>query len=436
MALSKLSQRKVDTAPTGKHEDGGGLRLVVTPAKTRRWVFRYTFASKRKEKSLGHYPSVSLARAREKAALARELLSEGVDPKNHALDGRALVKDRPFISYAAQYIRLNRRQWKGKKTAKNWCYTLRKYAFPVIGDKPIRLITKDDIVKILLPIWTSHEDVPKRLQRRICEVINLAIADCPMNLKGYKNPAEWKDNLDKLMPKKAQRPKDETHYPSMPFELVPAFWKELRKMESRSSLAMQLLILTCARTQEVLGMQWSEVDMEQAVWEIPPERMKTGVRHRIPLTEPVMAILRKRHQGKRTDLVFPTQYKPEQMSNNAFLALMHRMGYSKQGGGGHYVPHGFRSSFRDWCSETTPFPDRLAEMSLSHVVDNEVEAAYRRRDMLSKRRVLLEAWARYVTTGNSGVLNVGAEDFDFHVLSDPRVLSLVQQVTNELKKGA
>ena len=390
MAIHKLSPRKVATAGPGKYEDGGGLRLVVSATGARKWVFRFTISGRRREMGLGSFPDVSLAEAREKAAACRRLVKEGIDPIEAR---RAERKEIPtFTTCAARYIRAHRHGWKNAKHARQWITTLKTYACPVIGNKQVDTISTEDILAILSPIWTSKTETAKRVQGRIENILDFAAAH---KWRDQMNPARWRGHLDKLLPKPT-RVKRITHHPAMPYSEVSAFMAELAENGSISALALQFLILTATRTSEVLQARWEEIDLEEAVWTIPAERMKARREHRVPLSDTAMNILADLPLIEGNPYVFPGARHGQPLSNMALLQLMRKMGYGAGGNRGHYVPHGFRSSFRDWAGEVSSFPRDVAEMALAHVIENKVEAAYRRGDLFAKRRKLMQAWADFL----------------------------------------
>lgn len=389
MAIHKLSPRKVATAGAGKYEDGGGLRLVVAKSKAKKWVLRFTINGKRREMGLGGYPDVSLAEAREQAAKYRKQAKSGIDP---ILTRQAEAKKIPsFTSCAARYIRAHRRGWKNAKHARQWVSTLKTYARPVIGEKPVDTVTTEDVLSILSPIWTTKTETAKRVQGRIENILDYAAAH---KYRDPLNPARWRGHLDKLLPRPS-RLKKVTHHPAMPYAEVPGFMAELSKNGSVSALALQFLILTATRTNEVLQAQWQEIDLKNAIWTIPPERMKARREHRVPLSDAAMNILAAVPKIEGNPFVFPGARHGRPLSNMALLQLMRGMGYGTKGDRENYVPHGFRSSFRDWSGGVSSFPRDVAEMALAHAIENKVETAYRRGDLFAKRRRMLQAWADY-----------------------------------------
>lgn len=331
---------------------------------------------------------IGLAAARAKAGEHRRQAAAGVDP----IEARTLEPERipSFTTCAARYIRAHRRGWRNAKHAQQWVRTLKTYARPVIGAKPVDEVGTEDILRILSPIWGTKTETAKRLQGRIENVLDFAAA---RKYRDPVNPARWRGHLDKLLPKPT-RVQRVAHHPAMPYPEVPAFVAELSRNGSVSALALQLLILTACRTGEVLQAQWEEVDLQAATWTIPASRTKTHREHRVPLSNAALAILA---ALPRVDgYVFPGARSGRPLSNMALLQLMRGMGYGVNGTRGAYVPHGFRSSFRDWSGEVSNFPRDVAEMALAHVIENKVEAAYRRGDLFAKRRAMMQAWAEYL----------------------------------------
>lgn len=390
MAIHKLSARKVATAKPGKYEDGGGLRLVVSKTGSKRWVFRYTLHGRRREMGLGSWPDVSLADARDLALKSRRLVKDQIDP----IEARRLKRRRipDFTSCAALFIRAHRHGWRNRKHARQWISTLKTYARPVIGNKPVNAVSTEDVLAILSPIWKTRTETAKRVQGRLENILDFAAA---RKWRDSPNPARWRGHLDKLLPRPSQVKKVK-HYPAMPWQEVPAFMTELRTKESIAPKALQFLILTAARTKEVLHARWEEIDLAQSIWIIPEERMKMGKEHRVPLPKAATELLRSLPREAGNPYVFPGSRPGKPLSKMSLRQALRRMGYGSNCEKGPYVPHGFRSSFRDWAGEVSIFPRDVVEMALAHVIKNKTEAAYRRGDLLIKRRKLMDAWAEYI----------------------------------------
>lgn len=392
MAIHRLKPRRVATAGPGKHEDGGGLRLVVSRTGAKKWVLRFTIHGQRREMGLGTYPDVSLAEARRDASRYRKLAKAGTDP---ITTRRAELEGIPtFTTCAARYIRANRKGWRNAKHARQWVSTLKTYARPVLGDKRVDTIGTEDVLKVLSPIWPSKTETAKRVQGRMENVLDYAAAH---KYRDPLNPARWRGHLDKLLPKPA-RVKIISHHPAMPHEELPAFMSELARHDSVSALALRFLILTATRTSEVLFAEWREIDREAAVWTVPAERMKARREHRVPLADAALDVLDALPRMAGNPYLFPGARHGRPLSNMALLQIMRGMGYGVNGTRGDYVPHGFRSTFRDWSGEVSSYPRDVAEMALAHVIENKVEAAYRRGDLFAKRRKMMADWTDYCTS--------------------------------------
>lgn len=385
--MGKLTVRKVATAAPGKHDDGNGLRLYVSASGARKWVYRFMLNGRRREAGLGPFPEVSLAQARDKATDYRRLVSQGIDP----IDYKAPTAVPTFTQCAARYIRAHRHGWSNPKHARQWAATLKTYARPLIGAKSVDAISTEDVLLILKPIWTTKTETAKRVQGRIENILDYATAH---KYRDASNPARWRGHLDKLLARPS-KVKTVEHHPAMPYAMLPEFMRELTGNSSISALALAWLILTATRTGETIGTRWDEVDQDAAIWTIPAARMKAKREHRVPLTETTLKILARLPRLEGNPHLFPGARYGRPISNMALLQLMRGMGYGVGGDRGAYVPHGFRSSFRDWAGEVSSFPREIAEAALAHVLESKVEAAYQRGDLLLKRRKLMEAWSTW-----------------------------------------
>ena len=387
MGIHKLNAAKVKSAPQGKYYDGGGLLLVVTKTLGRSWVLRYTLHGKRLDMGLGGLKNVSLAEARVKAKKFTTLASQGIDPKQ-SRDTENIIPP-TFAECASTLIESKRKEWKNAKHALQWVSTLETYANTKIGNMPIDRVTTYDVLSCLKPIWTIRTETASRVRSRIEGVIDFGIAH------GYRegpNPARWRGHLDKLLPspKKIAKP---VHQPAMLLNQIADFYNDLQSTDSMSALALQFLILTATRTSETLNAEW--VEIVDDTWTIPAARMKAGKAHRVPLTPEALKILERLGPVGGQYIFTGNNDKP--LSNMAMLQLMRRKGFGRNGKNGNAVPHGFRASFRDWSSEHTEYARDACEMALAHTVVDKTEAAYRRGDMLDKRRNLMSDWAHFVT---------------------------------------
>ena len=391
MAKGKLSALGVQRAKEGTHDDGNGLRLKVGKTGTKRWLLRLTVNGTRREIALGHYPDLGLEDAREAAGEARKAARQGIDPKSKPAEPDAIPT---FTSAAAAYIRAHRRSWRNAKHARQWTATLKTYVRPVIGSTPVDRITTEHSLRILQPIWTNKTETAKRVQGRIENVLDYAAA---RKWRDPVNPARWRGHLDKLLasPKKVAKP---VHRPAMPYRDLPGFMAELAAHHSVSASALRFLILTACRTGEVIGAQWDEIDTEAATWTIPRDRMKAGREHRVPLSREALGILEGLQRIAGNPFVFPGARHARPLSNMSMLQLMRGMGHGVGGSLSEAVPHGFRSTFRDWASEQTATPHAVMEAALAHVISDGTVAAYARSDLFAKRAALMEEWAEYCTT--------------------------------------
>jgi integrase len=380
---SKLTARKVEVAKPGKYCDGGNLYLIVSRTGSRKWMLRFTWRGRAKEMGLGSAASVPLADAREKAAAARRKIAQGLNP----IDERKRDSCTPPFDKMADEVReaLSPGFRNGKHRAQ-WKSTLETYAAP-LRRKPVDTITTDDILNVLKPIWIVKPETASRVRGRIEKVLDAAKA------KGFRdgeNPARWRGHLDHLLPRPSKLTRG--HHAAMPYEDVAAFLVELRKRQSGAALALELCILTAARSGEILGMRWSEIDLETTIWTVPATRMKAGREHRVPLSPRAADIIRQLKQMKGGDFVFPGQSHGKPVSSMAMEMILRRMKINNA------TVHGFRSSFRDWAGNVSNFPRELIETALAHVIGDKAEQAYRRSDALEKRRQLMETWAAYCLT--------------------------------------
>ena len=377
----KLSSQEVKslTSP-GRHSDGGGLYLSIDASGRRRWVFMYTSNGRRVELGLGSTSARSLKEAREEAASLRASLARGLDPRAE----RSKSTTKPtFGEFADEYVEAMRPSWRNAKHAAQWAMTLTEYAKP-LRRLPIDAVTTEEILRTLRPIWKRTPETAERLRGRIENVLSSAKAK---GLREGENPAAWKGHLDQLLPKRQRLTRG--HHAALPFNDMPGFFGILSTKSATAARALQFLILTAARSGEVLGATWSEVDLDRGLWVVPASRMKAGTEHRVPLSEAALNVLRSVDAGLRPeDYLFWGKSPDRPLSNMAMSMLLRRM-----------VPnvtvHGFRSSFRDWAAEVSAFSHEVCEMALAHTIPNRAEAAYRRGDLLEKRRELMEAWAAY-----------------------------------------
>lgn len=390
--IHKLTALQVQrfTEP-GYYGDGGGLWLQITKNGGRSWVFRFRLFGKNREMGLGPVHTISLAQAREKALLCRQLVLDGRDPIEERNAQRLKVAQeaaqvKTFAECAQAYIEAHRSGWKNVKHAKQWSSTLSTYADPVIGSLPVDLIDTPLILKILEPIWYEKTETASRVRNRIELILDWAAA---REYRTGENPARWKGHMDKLLPARSKIQRA-THFNALPYQDAPEFMKLLKQREGISARAVEFTILTVARSGEVRGALWSEINFEEKLWIIPKERMKAAKEHRIPLCEQVITLLSNLPRIKDHDLIFPGVHSQKPLSDMSLTAVLKRMNYQD------FTMHGFRSTFRDWAGETTNFPREVIEHALAHQLKDKAEAAYQRGDLLLKRKDLMGAWGEFL----------------------------------------
>jgi integrase len=390
----RFTVRGVETIKKpGLHADGGGLYLHVSKNGARSWIFRWKHDGRLRDMGLGPLNTVTLAEARDKALACRKLKLDGRDPIEERRAQRQAVKlegakAMTFKDCAEAYIGAHRAGWKNPKHAAQWPSTLETYVHSIFGSLPVQAIDVGFVMKALEPIWNAKPETASRVRGRIESVLDWATA------RGYRqgeNPARWRGHLENLLPKKSKVRQVE-HHAALPYAEIGAFMAALRERDGIAARALEFAILTAARTAEVIGATWAEVDLEGCLWTIPAARMKAGKEHRVPLSAAAVAILRAMAEVRTSEFVFPGNLAKQPLSQMAMLMLLRRMG--RDG----LTVHGFRSAFSDWCAEQTAFASEVREMALAHTVGDKVEAAYRRGDLFEKRRQLAEAWARYCAT--------------------------------------
>jgi integrase len=397
--INRLTTRRAETEKQpGRHADGGNLYLNVTasgPADSvsiaRSWVFMYRFGGKQREMGLGSLRDVPLARARELAADYRLALAEGRDP----LTIRAAPKVLTFGEAADQYIAAMSPGWKNVKHKAQWEMTLREYAGPIRG-LPVDQVGTEEVLRVLQPIWHTKAETASRVRGRIESVISWATAK---KLRSGENPARWRGHLDQILPKRQRLTRG--HHAALPIDDAPAFMTSLRDLESVGARGLEFTILTAARTSETVGARWPEIDLARRLWTVPATRMKGKREHRVPLSDRSIAILEEMATTRQSEFVFPGAKAGKPLSTMAFDMTLRRMQVD-------VTTHGFRSTFRDWASERTGFAHEVCEMALAHVIPNASEAAYRRGDLLEKRRELMAAWANFCGGEQANVIPIRA----------------------------
>ncbi|WP_035551514.1 site-specific integrase [Burkholderia sp. 9120] len=390
-AANRLSPLTVTrTTKPGLYADGGGLYLQITAAGVKSWLFRYMRAGKARGMGLGPVHTIGLAEARTRTLDCRRLLLDGVDPidsrnAERAAQRVAQANEMTFEQCAEKYIEAHRAGWKNAKHADQWTNTLSTYAAPVFDSLPVSAIDTALVMRVLEPIWATKTETASRVRGRIESVLDWA------TVRGYRageNPARLKGHLATLLPKRSRVRKVE-HHPALPYAQLGEFMQTLRSQEGVAARALEFLILTATRTNEVIGSTWSEFNLDEGVWTVPPERMKMGKEHRVPLSARAIEIIKAQKEVKRGDYVFQGARDKKPLSNMAMLQLLERMKHDD------ITVHGFRSTFRDWAGETTHYPREVCEAALAHGIKDKAEAAYARGDLFVKRAALMQAWATY-----------------------------------------
>jgi integrase len=378
----------------GKYPDGEGLYLVVSGPTSRNWSFRHWINGKERWHGLGSLNDVSLREARLKRDAARQQVRSGIDivqakrtAREEAMTASVTAAAPTFQESAERYIQENWVKW-SKKHRAQWPSSLKRYAYPTIGHLTIADIKPSHIFQLLQPIWVEKAETANRVRGRIETVIakNVDIDD-----KEFRNPAELTKQLREKLPKRMKHAP--RHHPALPYIDAPQFLNELANVSGTAGVALRFLILTVARTNEVLGARWSEIDAARAIWRIPGERMKMGESHSVPLSRMALALLDEMRNGSQNDLIF-SNYCGEPFSNMAMLAVLKRMNHA------HVTVHGFRATFATWAEECTEYPDGVREAALAHKYKNETMAAYQRGEKLEKRRALMNEWTDYICSAH------------------------------------
>ncbi len=402
--INKLTS-KFENRPTFFPVGGvAGLHWQITPGGSGSWALRVTIGGKRRWVGLGAYPEVRLGDARDRAREIKAQIAAGVDPLAERHAAKAALRREAGMTFGQaveEYLSAKLDEFRNEKHKKQWRSTLDTYAAPVIGKMQVKDLTVQDVLAVLSPIWTDKTETASRLRGRIENVLAWS------TVHGYRegdNPARWKGNLDAIMPKPGKVARKGNH-PAIKIDDAPRWFKALRQRGGTGSRALEFIALTAVRSQEVRGARWSEIDLDAAMWTIPADRMKMDREHRVPLTEAAVALLKALPRGKNP-LVFPA-VRGGELSDATLSATMKRLHAADVASGGAgfvdakskrpAVPHGLRSTFRDWAAERTDFPGDMAEIALAHRVGNAVEAAYRRGDMVEKRRGMMKAWAEFLT---------------------------------------
>jgi integrase len=363
----------------GRYGDGGGLYLEVDPSGAKRWVLRTVVRGRRRDIGLGGLRTTGLAQAREDAAQYRALARKGGDPLEERRKGRQIV---PTFAEAAQAVHDEHKEgWRSAKHRAQWLSTLKAYVFTRIGTKPVNEIQTSDVLAVLKPVWRTRPETARRVRQRIGVVMDWAKA------AGHRTGDNPVDGVAKGLPTQSERKK---HHIALPYADIAEFIRKLRSGDGNEvvRLAFEFTILTAARTGEVLGARWEEIDLSKSLWTIPLDRMKAQREHRVPLSPRCVEILRRAKELSGTAHVFPGRNADKPLTPMSLLEALRRLHAEA-------TVHGFRSAFRDWASEQTNFPRDVCEMALAHSIKDKTEAAYRRGDLLEKRRELMAAWATF-----------------------------------------
>lgn len=398
LAVSRL------TTP-GMYAVGGvsGLYLQVLPSGGRSWVLRVMVGGRRRDMGLGGFPDVTLAGARDAARKARERIAEGVDPIEERRARKSALRAEvarlvTFEEAAKAYIAAHGDSWRNDKHRQQWENTLSTYAYPKIGKLAVRDIGLPHILSVLEPIWKERTETATRLRGRIERILGWA------TVRGYReglNPARWRDHLDQQLAAPKRIAKSQ-HHAALPVGEIGDFMQRLRAAEGMGARALEFTILTAARSGEVRGARWPEIDLTAKVWTVPADRMKAGKEHRVPLSDAAVDLLAKLPRVAGSDLVFPAA-KGGPLSDMTLTAVLRRMKVP-------VTAHGFRSTFRDWAAERTNYPRDVAEMALAHTIGDKVEAAYRRGDLFEKRTRMMADWAKFASLRHGGANVVGIRE--------------------------
>lgn len=388
----KLSVAKVRTAPPGRHQDGNGLMLNVMPSGSRQWIQRIVIQGKRVDIGLGGFPLVTLAEARDQAFQNRRIARAGGDP-------RVKQSVAPDFADATRAVHaIHAPALKNATDRAKWINELINHAFPTLANRPVDQITTSEVMAVILPLWHDKPSIAKRVKQRLSLVMQWAIVE------GYRNDNPAGDALNAVLPRNGNgngNGNGTKHMQALPYKDVASAIAKVHESAKHDSakLAFEFLVLTAVRSHEVRGAQWSEIDMEARTWTIPAERMKAGNEHRVPLSDSAMAVLAKARTllhttvaNNRSGLVFPNRGKP--VDEKVMPRMMKELSINA-------VPHGFRSSFRDWCAEYAKVAREVAESALAHVVSNKIEAAYARSDLFQRRAELMQQWADYLSERSS-----------------------------------
>lgn len=402
--MAKLTQSFLRTIENpGSYHDERGLMLRVRANGTKSWILRYQLNNRRHDLGLGSFPMVSLKAARLAVDTLRLELSQGIDPlskRASLIQNEQASKAHAIVTFrieAERYIATHRQSWKNVRHVQQWSNSLRDHVYPLLGEMPVSHITTERILDVLVPIWSTIPETAFRLRNRIELVLDAAKARM---LRKGENPARWRGHLDKLLPRQKRV---KVPFEAMPTDRLAPFVRRLDSMDSTAARACELLIYTACRSNEVCNALWTEFDLAAGIWTIDAARMKAAKVHRVPLSMGAISTL-EQQQGKHPVYVFPNARRSGSLPGNAIRRVMEDLVVED------YVPHGFRSTFRTWAAEYTNYPKEICEMALAHALENKVEAAYNRGDLLDKRRQLMNDWATFISAG--AMINLDLETTD------------------------
>jgi len=415
-----LATQKIKHAKEGMHSDGNGLYLRVQASGAKSWIFRYQINGRRREMGIGTLEHTAAPEARAEAAKLTALVRSGIDPiekrKQEQAAARAAARAAEaqavtFGMAAAEYIATHKAGWKNEKHGQQWENTIATYANPIIGAKSVALVSTEDVLKILKPIWTTKTETASRLRSRIELILSYAKA---MKWREGENPAMWRGHLDALLPPPTKL-KKVRHHPALPYAQVPEFMAELRKLKGSGARALEFAILTATRSGEARLAQWHEIDLEKRLWTIPAERMKAEREHWVPLSAQAIALIKTLPRIEGNNYLFPGDRDKKPLSDMTLTAITRRMNETEGDAppkwidptnGAQIVPHGFRSTFRDWAAEVGHYPREMAEHALAHSLPDRVEAAYHRGTMLERRAPMMQRWADYIDQQKATVIQI------------------------------
>jgi integrase len=386
-----LTARQVETRKKpGMVADGAGLYLLVSPAGTKSWIYRYQLAGKRRDMGLGPTNELSLAQARDVAREARRLVRDSIDPiearrsKRAAAQAADATVARTFRQCAEAYVASHQAGWRSAKHRRLWLSQLETHVYPAFGHLPVTVINTALVTQALEPLWRVKPQTAGVLRGRIEGVLDWAVA------RGYRigdNPARWRGHLQNLLPAPAKVRRVE-HHAAMPYVELGAFMEELRQRGAIAARALEFLILAAARTGEVIGARWDEINLGERLWTLPADRMKSGREHRVPLSDAAMAIVDAMADTRQSDFIFAGAYPGRPLAHDALNRELHRLGRQE-------TVHGFRSAFAQWAAERTNYSFEVRELALAHAVGDAVVRAYQRSDLFDRRRRLMNDWARF-----------------------------------------